>query len=129
MTDTLETNHALENARGWVTTIREMMAALASDDENESEEARERIHEAPLAVDVRSGWASPGSPMDAAEFQILLTTGGPALRIVGDLNAYGEPETARLEWQDWGTPWTFVSLASDDAKAVHDFAELFYFGD
>ena len=34
---------------------------------------------------------------------------GPHVRITGKLNQHGEPESARLEYQDWGTPWTEYS--------------------
>ena len=36
--------------------------------------------ETALSVDVRSGWGTPGK-LEPEEFQILLSTGGPALRI------------------------------------------------
>ena len=43
------------------------------------------------------------------EFEILLCTGGPACRIVGDLDESCQPSSARIEHQDWGTPWTELS--------------------
>lgn len=70
------------------------------------DEAEERIHEDALSVEVRSGWATPGEPLAAEEFCILLSTGGPASRIRGELDSHGEPCRAWLEVQDWGTPWT-----------------------
>lgn len=63
--------------------------------------------ESPLSVLVRSGWYQPGyDAPEPAEYEILLCTGGPAVRIRGELGNDDEPETARLEYQDWGTPWT-----------------------
>ena len=70
------------------------------------EDAEQMIHEDPLSVEVRSDWVSPGSEMTAGEFAILLTTGGPAVRIMGELDEHGEPCSAGLEVQDWGKPWT-----------------------
>lgn len=70
------------------------------------EDAEQRIMEDPLSVEVRSDWCSPGEPFEAGEYRILLATGGPAVRIVGDLGAHGEPSSARLEVQDWFKPWT-----------------------
>jgi hypothetical protein len=35
--------------------------------------------------------------------QARAQTGGPAVRITGDLADYGEPETASIEYQDWFT--------------------------
>ena len=70
------------------------------------EDAMRRIYEDPLSVDFRSGWTSCGDDMQPEEFQILLCTGGPAVRILGELGFDGEPCRAWLEFQDWGTPWT-----------------------
>ena len=53
---------------------------------HDEEDAGRRIQEDPLSVLVRSGWHSPGEKMEAAEYEILLSTGGPATRIVGDLD-------------------------------------------
>jgi hypothetical protein len=69
------------------------------------EDAEQRISDDPLAVQVRSGWCDVGEEMEAEEYNILLSTGGPATRIIGDLNQYGEPETATLQAQDWFTQW------------------------
>lgn len=71
-----------------------------------ADDVRERIQEGPLSVEVRSGWYSPGDTPEPEEFAILLSTGGPALCIRGELNGRFEPCRAWLEYQDWGTPWT-----------------------
>lgn len=71
------------------------------------DDARERIQEGPLSVEVRSGWVSPGTDkLEPEDFCILLTTGAPALRIRGELDEHKEPRRAWMEHQDWGTPWT-----------------------
>lgn len=88
-------------------------------------EARERIQEDALSVEVRTGWHTPGENGKPDEYMILLSTGGPASRIVGDLNEWGGPTTARLEVQDWFKPWTFVS----DSDEVLAYADCFYFGE
>lgn len=82
---------------------------LEAGDCKDQDEARERIQEDALSVQVRSGWYTPGDHDrdDApAEFELLLTTGGPAVRIIGELDGNGEPDRAWLEVQDWGKPWT-----------------------
>ncbi len=86
-------------------------------------------------MEVRSGWYAAGMPdLDAfpAEYTILLCTGGPAVRIIGELDQYGEPETARLEHQDWGTPWTEYyadHMPRDDQEtALLTYARQFYYG-
>ena len=92
----------------------------------ESKDDAERdILEMPLSVEVRSGWYAPGSqPEDPEKFCILLSTGGPALRIIGDLDR-GEPMKARLQYQDWGISWTeFFDVEQD---TLLSFARFFYF--
>lgn len=92
------------------------------------EEAETRVHEDALSVEVRSGWTTLGEELTAEEYCILLTTGGPAVRIVGDLDG-GEPTTARLEVQDWGTPWTEHITTGTDHEALLTYARCFYFGE
>lgn len=101
------------------------LEAAAGDCENE-EEARQRIQEDPLSVEVRSNWAGPGEELEASEFMIMLCTGGPAVRIVGELNR-GEPCRAWLEYQDWGTPWTQYLGASSDTLC--QYVSHFFFGE
>lgn len=107
---------------------REELAELeaAAGDCTDEEDARQRIQEDPLCVEVRSDWASPGEELTPGEFQILLCTGGPAVRIVGELDR-GEPCRAWLEYQDWGTPWTPYFGASSDTLC--QYASHFFFGE
>lgn len=107
---------------------REELAELeaAAGDCTDEDDARQRISEDPLSVEVRSDWASPGEELTAGEFQILLCTGGPAVRIVGELDR-GEPCRAWLEYQDWGTPWTQYFGASSDTLC--QYASHFFFGE
>lgn len=91
----------------------------------ESQEDAERaILEMPLSVEVRSGWHAPGAEAEPEEFQILLSTGGPALRIRGELDN-GSPSRAWLEYQDWGTPWT--QFFDVEQSTLLRFASFFYF--
>lgn len=127
-----EAQQAVEEAQQahaqWVKDYSEELQNLkneAGECENE-EQARERIQEDPLEVQVRSDWTSPSEELTASEFMILLCTGGPAVRIVGELSEHGEPERAWLEYQDWGTPWTrFYDVESD---TLVEYASHFYFG-
>lgn len=94
------------------------------------EDAERRIHEDPLEVEVRSGWYAPGTtPEPPAEFLVLLCAGGPAVRIVGDLDEYGVPERARIEYQDWGTPWTEYAVYDADKETLLTYCRQFYFGE
>lgn len=139
--------HAKANAAGWLESIREMVDDLREtvthmlrdqsieDEEFEFDEeaAREAIQESVLSIEVRSDWYSPGADAyddsrKPSEFNILLSTGGPALRLIGELDEHGQPTRAWLEYQDWGTPWThyYVEGAGDVLLA---FASAFYFGE
>lgn len=94
------------------------------------DDAEQRIQEDPLTVEVRSAWYSPGDSdgQQPSEFQILLCTGGPAVRIIGELDEYGQPSRAWLEHQDWGTPWThYYESGSNDVLV--EYASQFYFGE
>jgi hypothetical protein len=91
------------------------------------DEALERITDDALEVAVRSGWSTPGE-LEAEEYMILLCTGGPAVRIRGELSEYKEPESAWLEYQDWGTPWEVLRLGADE-DAVLMYARCFFFGE
>jgi hypothetical protein len=139
-----ELTHAEQNAKGWFALIEEMVNAhseAVETDEMTEEEAMEKAHntilESVLEVTVRSGWYTPneqrfaGSP-EPQEYCILLSTGGPALRIVGKLDRWMGPETAQLEYQDWGIKWQESDIskrsAKNEAKLV-EFANFFYFGE
>ena len=92
-----------------------------------AEKIRERCHEMPLSIQVRSGWHTLQDEMVAEEFEILLVWGGPAVRITGKLDEHKEPSTATLEGQDWFTPWTRTT--GQDPETVLEFARLFFFGE
>ena len=140
-----EQNHAIDNAMGWLETVREYVAGyqgLLSGDVSSVEiegqayesasDVVEAIYQAPLSVLVRDDWRSVTQNELVAsptEFEVLLTTGGPALRIYGELDEHSQPETAFLEWQDWGTPWTRLQLESADLAIVKEFASHFYYGE
>ena len=83
------------------------------------------INEDALLVRVRDDWYTPGESEKNApvEYEILLSWGGPAVRIVGKLDHYGEPDSAVLEFQDWGIPWTPMY---EDGPLV-DYARCWYF--
>lgn len=103
---------------------------------SDEEEARQAIDEDALSVEVRSGWHNPCHPdkeaAKASEYRILLCTGGPAVQIVGDLDGFNQPETARLQFQDWFTPWTDLHWSELPAKAedtLLEYARHFWFGE
>lgn len=108
-------------------SIVEMVAALNTDDDKR-DKAIQVIHEDPLSVQVREPWHDIGKNPAPDEFMILLCTGGPAVRIVGDLDRCAEPENPRIEYQDWGAPWTELhSITEEQEKALLTYCQQFYF--
>jgi hypothetical protein len=77
---------------------------------------------------IRDGWREPGKLAEngAEEYEILLSTRGPALRILGKLNEYCEPESAELQMQDWCTVWTRYHAPE---ATLLEFARQFWLGD
>lgn len=116
--------------------IEEERAALVKElDEIEAEigscesreEAEQRIQDDPLEIQVRGGWHDPGdSEAEAEEFYILLCTGGPAVRIRGELDR-GEPTRAWIEYRDWFEPWKPYFDADQATLLVY--CRCFYFGE
>ena len=127
---TTTTNHAAANAAAWCETILDQLDRLKAachDSDETYETIRQEIQESPLQLAVRSEWASLGEHLEPSELCILLSTGGPALRIVGTLGRFNCPEDCRLEYQDWGTPWTeYRAIGSDVLDA---WAAQFYWGE
>jgi hypothetical protein len=110
----------------------------AAGDCESREDAGERIQEDPLSIEMRSDWETVDVWQGAdsgrghgrvapAEFMILLSTGGPATRIVGELRD-GEPIRAYIQAQDWGTPWTDC-LGVIDQGTLLTYCQQFYFGE
>ena len=95
----------------WV--LRIMTRLEAALDDATRDVIQEEIGAYPVAVAVRSGWTTPGKPLEAAEYRILFCWGGPAVRIVGKLDEHHTPDTARVEHHDWGRHWTTLKLGYD----------------
>ena len=131
MTTTKE-NHALNNAIGH---IESMIEDFKKDkhffdikDFDSQDELRESVLNSALSVEFRSGWySSLDDELIPEEFKILLSWGGPALQIIGELDNYG-PVNPKLQYQDWGTPWTDFEITEDQQDALNWFCNCFYFG-
>lgn len=89
------------------------------------EEARSRIKEDPLSVEIRSGWANSRAEFEPEEFRIVLCTGGPHVEILGDLDR-GEPSRPRILYCDWGASGELFDF---DREAVLTYCRVFYFGE
>lgn len=114
------TNEEINDGMGYVSSHIVTDADIA--DFHNEEDAQTAINEDPLSIETRSNWHSIGEESEDAEFQILLCTGGPAVRIMGELDN-GTPRRAWLEYQDWGTSWTFYVTMGEDNKALLAYAQ------
>lgn len=134
---TQEKNAAKDQAKAQLESITEMVKALTVPNDEKImagsteayDEALQAIQEDALSVQVRSDWHEVGAnrtDVTNGEFEILLCTGGPAVRIMGKLEN-AEPISAQIHYQDWGTPWTEYRLTSDEEETVLTYCRCFYF--
>jgi hypothetical protein len=124
------------SARDWgIEDLAPASAAFAADQnwdlhslpDDLAEAVREFAQEMPLSVLVRSDWHAPGAEFEPAQFELLLSTGGPAVRIIGELDHHKQPYRPQLQYQDWGIPWTDHTESKVDW--LEWFAGLFWYGD
>ena len=106
----------------------------ATDEDKEQyhneDDARQSISEDPLSLQVRSEWHTPGEDEAPTEYELLLCTGGPAVRITGELSQHQEPETAKIEYQDWFTPWVrYANTSSEEDETLLTYGRQFYYGE
>jgi hypothetical protein len=66
----------------------------------------------PLSIDIRR------------QVEILLSTGGPATKIVYDLDS----ENAEFYFQDWYQPWTRAELTGKESDMLNDHVQRTYGG-
>ena len=107
--------------------LAEELAELekAAGDCESREDAEQRIQEDPLSIEMSGTWEIHGTPT-ADKAIILLGTGGPATRIVCELDN-GEPTRAWIESQDWFKPWT--EFVGSDSETLLTYCRCFYFGE
>ncbi len=114
-----EKNRAKAQAEAQFSGIKELLETLAKAQNNGNEEeentALEAILNDPLSVEIQR------------QYIILLCTGGPAVRIIGELDEYDQPATARLQFQDWFTPWTDLDQSESESDLLVEYARHFYF--
>ena len=122
-------DRAKNEALAQIESIVELVSALDTEDDEARADTEQTINEDPLDVSVRGGWHSPGQATDNEEFLILLCTGGPAVRIVGKLGRYNEPERVRVQYQDWFTSWKNYPMNRDQEADVLVYAQQFYYGE
>ena len=107
--------------------IVELMDAMEAAESEDMSDIMDRITEMPLSVCVRSGWQQPGvNDQSPEEYELLMVTGGPAVRIYGRLDEHGRPRSAELQGQNWFTPWERTTVDQDE-EVLLQFAEYFYY--
>ena len=84
-----------------------LIAELENSDDSDISVSRQdeigvELGESLLSVDQMTH----GVYADGDTWQVLLTTGGPAARVVITTDADGDPIQAVFEFQDWFEPWT-----------------------
>ena len=133
-------NHALNNAIGHIKSMVEYFETgsyiescnpTSQEQEEKLEEIRESILNSALSVEFRNGWYSDlyhlKGVTEPIEFKILLSWGGPALRIIGEIEE-NYAVNPKLQYQDWGTPWIDFEITENQQKALNWFCNCFYFG-
>lgn len=143
--DNLTADVAIANAQAFARYIVEMYRAYKAletgaesvDVDGETftdpDEIRERVTERALLVEVCSDWLlwPPAVSCNLTDYRITLTVGGPALRLEGELSAWcdrltGAPKTAKIQWMNWGIPWSDYEPETDLNDELLWFAALFF---
>jgi hypothetical protein len=99
----------------------------AAGDCESRDDAEQRIQESSLEITLSGEWNLGDTPK-ADKAYILLGTGGPATRIVCELDVTMEPHRAYIQAQDWGTQWTDC-LGVIDQDTLLTYCQQFYFGE
>ena len=86
----------------WSEIMDRLEAAHSADDEETEHDLGQELNEELLSVrQMTHGMVDQGDT-----WELLLSTGGPASRVVVTVDEDGEPTAAVFEFQDWGMPWT-----------------------
>lgn len=108
-------------ANGSIEMIGDMVKKARSKNEEKAEAGIEEIHQDPLEI-------ATGKEFDGTRtYMILLGWGGPASRIIGELDEHDQPETAKFQFQDWFKPWTTANTNEKQNEIMLEYAGHFYF--
>lgn len=105
----------------------EELSGIAGDYEDQ-DSVREAMLDNALSVETRTDWSTNPYDNEPAEFRLCLCTGGPHVEVRGELDQYGEPVQAWIQYQDWGTPMTRLDISRSDRETLLTYCNLFYFG-
>jgi hypothetical protein len=105
----------------WALDLTMELRKLDSDDEDTADEARESLtNDSVLSVQAQIH----NYRTETYEWEILLGTGGPAMRVYVTTDEDGTVKRAEYQFQDRGTEW--FAPRGQDAALVEQFASLFY---
>lgn len=99
----------------------------AAGDCKDSDEARTRIEQDALSVEVRSAWVSVGEDMTPDQFRIVLCTGGPHVELEGELDEHLQPYRVWMNYKSWGESGEYHG-ENFDHDALIAYCLCFYFG-
>ena len=87
----------------WVRATTDAMEhAYEYDHEDRVEELETQIQEDPLSIDR----IAHNFRCDGDTWEVLMSTGGPATRLIVETDPDGDVTWATYEFQDWGEGWT-----------------------
>ena len=104
-----------KSGKRFVKNIKAEMKALTEAEEKEDWNAVDEIRE------------SLGDCLDLKvkkQLEILLSTGGPAPKIVYDI----DDEVADYYFQDWWKPWTKATLTGEERQLLTEYVQTTYSG-
>src|SRR5439155_17135058 len=103
--------------------------ACGADCPHDVDEARDAITASALSVEVRTDWHGVGTDeaCKPTHYKILLCWGGPAVQIVGTLDNFNQPDSAKLQYQDWFAEWMDYPLTQEEEETLVKYAQQFYF--
>jgi len=124
--------HAIDNAEGFVENVVRLHKAYQEamlDSDEDCEALEEEAYALALSLEVRSDWQSVGDTLEPTQGRLLISTGGPALQVLLDIDD-GRGSDPCLQIADWGLNWTdYKPKGGADAwDALDWFAGLWCFG-
>ena len=130
-----------DQARAEIRNITEILSAIDAAEENgtalylDEEKDAEQIIQTVRdeqdcnGIQTRSCWHSVGTVEPDAEFRLTLSGGGPATQITGWLADGGIASEPKLQYSDWGIPWTNYPLNQEQQDMIEMYCGFFYFDD
>ena len=108
--------------------MTELIDDYTDSDELDSDFIIDRVNETPLSLEVKADdWHTLGDTreLEPTKGRLLLSTGGPACQIVGDIEG-DYMANVEIQFQDWGKPWESISTNSEQFDALQWFVEQFW---